>query len=110
MFPRHLAQLNIALMREPADAPGMADFFASIDRINAVAESAPGFVWRLQGDPPVNPFGANALVPESMVNPTKYFRNNVGGGLNLADAARAKARPGGRYGAPVDQPPRRQNR
>ncbi len=31
-------------------------------------------------------FGANALVPESMVNPTKYFRNNVGNGINLLDA------------------------
>jgi UDP-glucose 4-epimerase len=31
-------------------------------------------------------FAANALVPESMVNPTKYFRNNVGHGVNLLDA------------------------
>ena len=49
-------------MREPADSPVMADFFTSIDRINALAEAAPGFVWRLKGDPPVNPFGDNALV------------------------------------------------
>ena len=28
-------------------------------------------------------FAANALVGESMVNPGKYFQNNVGGGLNL---------------------------
>lgn len=32
-------------------------------------------------------FAANALVGESMTNPSKYFRNNVSGGLNLADAA-----------------------
>ena len=32
-------------------------------------------------------FAANALVGESMINPSKYFRNNVAGGLNLADAA-----------------------
>ena len=32
-------------------------------------------------------FAANALVGESMVNPSKYFRNNVAGGLNLIDAA-----------------------
>src|SRR5512143_3974418 len=32
-------------------------------------------------------FAANALVPESMVNPAKYFRNNVADGLNLLDAA-----------------------
>ncbi|MDQ3621233.1 MAG: UDP-glucose 4-epimerase GalE [Verrucomicrobiota bacterium] len=31
-------------------------------------------------------FAANALVGESMQNPSKYFRNNVGGGLNLLDA------------------------
>ncbi len=32
-------------------------------------------------------FAANALVGESMVNPSKYFRNNVGNGLKLLDAA-----------------------
>ncbi len=31
-------------------------------------------------------FAANALVGESMENPSKYFRNNVYGGLNLLDA------------------------
>jgi len=31
-------------------------------------------------------FAANALVGESMVNPTKYFRNNVGNGVNLLEA------------------------
>ena len=32
-------------------------------------------------------FAAHALVGESMTNPGKYFRNNVGGGLNLLNAA-----------------------
>lgn len=31
-------------------------------------------------------FGANALVGESVVNPSKYFRNNVANGINLIDA------------------------
>jgi UDP-glucose 4-epimerase len=31
-------------------------------------------------------FAASALVGESMQNPSKYFRNNVGNGLNLLDA------------------------
>jgi len=31
-------------------------------------------------------FAANSLVGESMTNPSKYFRNNVSGGLNLLDA------------------------
>lgn len=32
-------------------------------------------------------FAAHALVGESMANPSKYFRNNVGNGINLLDAA-----------------------
>ena len=32
-------------------------------------------------------FAANALVGESMTNPSKYFRNNVASGINLLDAA-----------------------
>ncbi len=31
-------------------------------------------------------FAANALVGESMQNPSKYFRNNVSGGIHLLDA------------------------
>ena len=31
-------------------------------------------------------FAANALVGESMQNPSKYFRNNIGNGVNLLDA------------------------
>lgn len=31
-------------------------------------------------------FAAHALVGESMTNPSKYFRNNVAGGINLLDA------------------------
>ena len=32
-------------------------------------------------------FAANALVGESMTNPSKYFRNNVASGINLLDMA-----------------------
>lgn len=58
----NLAQLNIAAMIESFDSPRMADFVANLGRINALAESAPGFVWRLKDDPPENPFGSTALV------------------------------------------------
>ena len=44
----HLAQLNIAHVRFALDDPRMADFMAGLDRINALAEATPGFVWRLQ--------------------------------------------------------------
>lgn len=42
----HLAQLNIAEAIAPIDSPVMADFINNTDRINALAEESPGFVWR----------------------------------------------------------------
>jgi hypothetical protein len=44
----HLAQINVARARAPLDHPSMAEFVANLDRINALAEASPGFVWRLQ--------------------------------------------------------------
>jgi heme-degrading monooxygenase HmoA len=44
----HLAQLNIGLAKGPMDGSVMAGFAAELDRINALADGAPGFVWRLQ--------------------------------------------------------------
>lgn len=64
----HLAQLNVALAREATDSPVMAGFMAGVEPVNALADAAPGFVWRLQdGAGP----GATALRPcgpDLMVN------------------------------------------
>jgi hypothetical protein len=61
-----LAQLNVATMKESLESPSMADFVANLDRINALAESSPGFVWRLQteeGDATaMRPMGEETLV------------------------------------------------
>ncbi|PTL85506.1 DUF3291 domain-containing protein [Vitiosangium sp. GDMCC 1.1324] len=46
----HIAQLNVARAIAPLDSPQLADFMAALDRINALAESSPGFVWRLKSD------------------------------------------------------------
>jgi hypothetical protein len=46
----HLAQLNLALPREPLDSPALAGFVAQLEPVNAVADASPGFVWRLQTD------------------------------------------------------------
>jgi uncharacterized protein DUF3291 len=43
-----LAQLNIGVIRGPMDSPVMAQFAASLEGINALADSSPGFIWRLQ--------------------------------------------------------------
>ena len=45
----HLAQINVGRLRAPIDDPMIADFAANLDRINALADSVAGFVWRLQG-------------------------------------------------------------
>lgn len=46
----HLAQLNVGYARGPIDGPVMAPFAARLDEINALADAAPGFVWRLQDE------------------------------------------------------------
>jgi hypothetical protein len=50
MAAYELAQLNIGIIRAPMDSPVMAEFAANLARINALADTAPGFVWRLQTD------------------------------------------------------------
>jgi hypothetical protein len=44
----HLAQANVARMRGPLESPVMEGFRSQLERINAVADASPGFVWRLQ--------------------------------------------------------------
>jgi hypothetical protein len=50
MPSHHLAQLNVGIATAPLDSPTMADFMNNLDRINALAETSPGFVWRLKAD------------------------------------------------------------
>lgn len=44
----NLAQLNIARLVAPLESPTLVDFVENLDRINALADNAPGFIWRLQ--------------------------------------------------------------
>jgi hypothetical protein len=46
----HLAQLNLARLKEPKPSPVTREFFDAIAPINALAEVQPGFLWRLVGD------------------------------------------------------------
>ena len=45
-----LAQINVGRLLAPVDHPQIADFVANLDRINALADGLPGFVWRLKGE------------------------------------------------------------
>ena len=46
-----LAQLNIARLQAPLDHPQLSEFVNNVDRINALAEKSPGFVWRYISNP-----------------------------------------------------------
>ena len=92
----HLAQLNIARPRAPLDDPIMAEFMANLERINALGDASPGFVWRLQDDSGnatalEQPFG-----PEMIVNMTVW---------EDVEALRALRVPQRAHGLPA--PPRR---
>ncbi|MGI9413652.1 MAG: DUF3291 domain-containing protein [Hyphomicrobiales bacterium] len=65
-MPVHLAEFNIGVLRHDWDDPRVADFVDGLDRVNAIAARAPGFVWRLPDDDmeaaqrdPTGPLGGN---------------------------------------------------
>jgi hypothetical protein len=62
----HLAQVNIGRVRGEMDEPVMQGFVAQLAPINALADQAPGFVWRLQtedGDATaVRPYADNRIL------------------------------------------------
>ncbi len=71
MTEHHLAQLNIARTRFPIADPEMASFVNRLEEINALAERAPGFVWRLvdadgADATSLRPYGPDVLVNMSV--------------------------------------------
>ena len=46
----HLAQINVGRFRRDKDDPANADFMNALDPVNALAESQPGFIWRMTGE------------------------------------------------------------
>jgi hypothetical protein len=70
MAAHELAQFNVARPLGALESPVMAEFMASLDRINALAEAAPGFSWRLQTDDgnatALRPMGDDVIVNMSV--------------------------------------------
>jgi heme-degrading monooxygenase HmoA len=66
----HLAQVNLAHLKEPMDSALLKGFVDRLDEINALAESSPGFVWR---------FVTNNTDPAASVanDPTVIFNLSV---------------------------------
>ena len=50
MADYHIAQLNIARALADLEDESMSGFVNRLDEIKALAERAPGYVWRLQGE------------------------------------------------------------
>ena len=65
-----LAQMNLAVLKAPLDSPQLSGFVMELGRINALAESSPGFVWRLQDDAgdatALRPLGDEVLINMSV--------------------------------------------
>jgi hypothetical protein len=43
-----IAQVNVGRLAAPLDSDQLADFVAALDPVNAAADTAPGFLWRMQ--------------------------------------------------------------
>jgi hypothetical protein len=63
----HLAQLNVARLRAPLTDPSAAGFVAGLATINALADSSPGFVWRLAEGPDGDATTVRPLDPDVIV-------------------------------------------
>lgn len=74
-----LAQLNIARRKFDYDDERFSEFMLALDPVNAAAESAPGFIWRLvsaEDDPDVADFEAQGWLVNMSVwsNPESLLR------------------------------------
>ena len=64
----HLAQINIARMKGVnIDDPIMQEFVDNLDRVNALAEQSPGFVWRLKDEASNNAASFNPYDDEQLI-------------------------------------------
>jgi Domain of unknown function (DUF3291) len=66
----HIAQFNYAKLLAPLDDPRLAEFVGALERINAIADDSPGFIWRLQGEggdaTSLRPLGDDVIVNMSV--------------------------------------------
>ena len=64
----HLAQLNVGVLQAPLDSPQLADFVANLVVVNAIADAAPGFVWRLRDEAGSDATSLRPRGPDLLVN------------------------------------------
>lgn len=64
-----IAQVNVARFRVPKADPANAAFMDALDHVNAMADAADGFIWRLVGE------GDNATNVEALPGDADYIVN-----------------------------------
>src|SRR5262249_55179186 len=64
----HLAVFNIGRAAGALDSYQMRDFMAGLDLVNALAEQAPGFVWRYTAEGTNNATAARPLADDILIN------------------------------------------
>jgi hypothetical protein len=67
----HLVQVNVAFQKYAMDDPQFSGFVDNLDRINGLADSTPGFVWRYISD------DDDAAVKKLFGNPMLLFNMSV---------------------------------
>lgn len=80
--------MNVARLLHGLDAPETAGFVAALAPVNALADAAPGFVWRLQTDSgdatAIRVFADDAIIVNlSVWDSLQAFRAFVYGGQHL---------------------------
>jgi heme-degrading monooxygenase HmoA len=79
----HVAQLNVARLLAPIESPTLSGFVRRLDEVNAVADAAPGFVWRLQSESgnatDIRPWGDDVIVNMSVWESVDALRDYVYG-------------------------------
>ncbi len=71
----HLAEFNIAKAKYPLSHPEMDGFTKGLTKINALAESSPGFVWRLKDDANDNALAFNVFGDEKIIINLSVWEN-----------------------------------
>jgi len=64
----HIAQLNVGVLQAPLDSPQLADFVAQLATVNAIADAAPGLLWRLRDEGGNDATSLRPRGPELLVN------------------------------------------
>lgn len=69
----HLAEFNLGILKHDWDDPRIADFQNNLDRVYAIAERSPGYVWHMPGDEmeaaqldPNGPLGGNPRIASTL--------------------------------------------